>query len=434
MITSVGRLAAAAWVAALVMAWAPAAAAAGFYLQEQSVKGLGGAYSGEAADVGAESLWWNPAAIGELDGAEIYTGLHGVFSRSEVDDPGSTIQRPFQPAAPVGGDPTAHDPLRPGDVPNLDAAWRINRTFAVGLALSAPFDFTTKYPPSSFVRYQALTSRLMDFDLQPTVAIHLADGLDLGVGIDAQYAKAALSSALPNLSPLLPDGVEQLRGSGWDWGWVIGGQWRPAPRLTLGASYRSGIGHTLTGTAAFTGLLGPLGALNATLSASARFSTPWLVVVSSRYRLSDRLTLDAQMQRVGWSRFQAIDIVTPVGPSAQFQGYHDTSTGAVGLDYRVNRRLTVRGGVAYDPTPTPDIGRTGRVPDGDRWLFGLGATVQPARRLELDGALAYVHIARSPIVSDAAAYTGTPLVTPISYLGQAGGEAVIVSAGARMRF
>jgi long-chain fatty acid transport protein len=190
----------------------------------------------------------------------------------------------------------------------------------------------------------------------------------------------------------------------------------------------------VTGTVAFGGLLGPLGALNGTAPASARFSTPWLVVVGGRYRLTDRLTLDAQMQRVGWSRFQAIYIATPLGLSVQFQGYHDTSTGAVGLDYQVSRRLTVRGGVAYDPTPTPDVGRTARVPDGDRWLFGLGATVRPARRLELDTALAYVHLARSPIVSDATAYSGTPLVTPISYLGQASGEAVIVSAGARMRF
>ncbi|MCK9195151.1 MAG: outer membrane protein transport protein, partial [Nevskia sp.] len=39
-----------------------AAQAGGFYLPDQSVKAIGRAYSGEAADQGPESLWWNPAS------------------------------------------------------------------------------------------------------------------------------------------------------------------------------------------------------------------------------------------------------------------------------------------------------------------------------------------------------------------------------------
>ena len=48
------------------VAMAPKAHAAAFYLQDQSVRGLGRAYSGEVADTGVESLWWtrrpSPAA------------------------------------------------------------------------------------------------------------------------------------------------------------------------------------------------------------------------------------------------------------------------------------------------------------------------------------------------------------------------------------
>ena len=44
-------------------ALATQAHASGFYLQEQSVRGTGRAYSGEVADQGPASLWWNPAAI-----------------------------------------------------------------------------------------------------------------------------------------------------------------------------------------------------------------------------------------------------------------------------------------------------------------------------------------------------------------------------------
>jgi long-chain fatty acid transport protein len=421
-------------ISATALTLAPHAGAAGFYLQEQSVKGLGRAYSGEAADTGAESLWWNPAAIGDVEGFEIYGGLNGIFSQSQVVDVNSTIQRPGQPVEPIGGETVSKNPLETGVVPNLDAAWRLNQYVALGLAVSAPFDFTTKYDGASFVRYQALTSRLQDLDVQPTIAIHVSRFLDLGVGFDAQYAKAALSSALPNLSPLLPDGYNQLRGDGWNYGWTVGAQLHPSDRLSLGASYRSSIDHSLSGTVAVGGLLAPLAGENGTVPGDAHFSTPWIVVVGGRYKLDDRWTLNAQLQRVGWSEFKAIDVDTLAGPTVIPQNYHDTTTEAVGVDFAVNPKWTVRGGVAYDPTPTPDIGRSAQVPDGNRWLLTLGTTVKLTPRIELDGAIAYVHLQRSPLVSDFTAYAGSPVATPISYDGEASGDAIIVSSGVKFRF
>lgn len=410
------------------------ATGAGFYLQEQSVKGLGRAYSGEAADVGAESLWWNPAAIAEVDGIEIYAGAHLVISDTDVSDLGSTIQRPGQAPAPVGGAPDARNPLRPGLVPNLDAAWRLNEHLALGLAVSAPFDFTTKYGADSFTRYEALTSRLVDLDVQPTLAVHVNRYLDLGAGFDAQYAKATLSSALPNLSPLLPDGFNSLTGRGWNYGWTVGAQVHPVGGLSLGASYRSKIDHQLNGSVTIAGLLGPLAGLNGTLPGVARFSTPWLVVVGARYAVDSHWTLNAQLQRVGWSAFDAIRVQTPAGLTAIAQGYHDTTTEAVGVDYTINPRWTVRAGLAHDPTPTPDDGRSARVPDGDRILATVGATVRPSRRLEVDAALGYVHLQRSPINAPATAYAGTPVVTPIVYDGSSGGHAFILSSGVKFKF
>lgn len=410
------------------------ATGAGFYLQEQSVKGLGRAYSGEAADTGPESLWWNPAAIAEVDGVEIYAGAHLVLSDTQVSDLGSTIQRPGQPPAPVGGASDAHNPLRPGVVPNLDAAWRLNDHLALGLAISAPFDFTTKYSANSFARYEAFTSRLVDLDFQPTIGLHLSRYLDLGAGFDAQYAKATLSSALPNLSPLLPDGFDSLTGRGWNYGWTVGAQVHPFTGLSLGASYRSKIDHQLNGSVTIAGLLGPLAGLNGALPGMARFSTPWLVVVGARYALNTHLTLNAQLQRVGWSEFDAIRVQTPAGLMAIPQGYHDTTTEAVGVDYTVNPRWTVRAGLAHDPTPTPDGGRSARVPDGDRILATVGATVRPSRRVELDVGLGYVHLQRSPIDAPATAYAGSPVATPIVYDGVAGGHAFILSSGVKFKF
>lgn len=319
-------------------------------------------------------------------------------------------------------------------MPNFDVAWRVNDHVALGLAVSAPFDFVTKYQPTNFARYDAVTSKLLDLDVQPTLALHLNRYLDLGVGFDAQYAKPTLSAALPNLSPLLPDGYNELRGDGWDFGYTVGAQLHPTDRLSLGASYRSAIDHTLNGTSTVAGLLAPLAAENGVLPSQARFSTPWIFVFGGRYRVNDHWTVEGQMQRVGWGVFNAITVQNVAGTTAIPQGYHDTTTGAVGVDYTINQRWTLRGGVAYDPTPTPDIGRSARVPDGNRWLFSLGSTMRPSPRVELDAAVAYIHLQSSPIISNATAYAGSPVVTPIDYVAEASGDAVIVSAGVKFKF
>lgn len=75
---------------------AGSADAAAFYLQEQSIRGAGRAFSGEGADQGAASLWWNPAAIGGMTGGEAALGASAILPRGHVDDRGTAIARPRQ--------------------------------------------------------------------------------------------------------------------------------------------------------------------------------------------------------------------------------------------------------------------------------------------------------------------------------------------------
>lgn len=75
--------------AALVLTAEGQAGAAGFYLQEQSVRGCGRANSGEVADQGPASLWWNPASIGGIEESSAVFGAVAVFPRGRADDAGT---------------------------------------------------------------------------------------------------------------------------------------------------------------------------------------------------------------------------------------------------------------------------------------------------------------------------------------------------------
>lgn len=426
------QMAALALAGATGLALAAPAQAAGFYLQEQGVRGTGRAYSGEVADQGVESLWWNPAAIAS-SGREAYVGANAIFVPGTVTNRGSTITYPGGATRPVGGEAAAFNPIQKGVVPNFAIAVPVAGRFAVGLSLTAPFDFTTIYRPMAWARYDALKSRLNTGDLQLTGAMKITDWLDMGLAADAEYTDANLTNALPNLAPGLPDGMSQLRGHGWNWGWTAGAQ-AHFDRLTVGASYRSAITHDLNGRVVVSGLLGPLAGANANLHGRASFTTPWIATLGARWRVTDRLTLDAQAQRLGWSEFDAIRVTTTGPTQTIVQGYRDTTSGGVGFDYAANPRLTLRAGVQYDPTPTPAVGRTARVPDGDRWLVGVGATGQVLQGLTVDAALAYISFRDSTVNHDTTFYGGTPAATTTQLRGAVKGEGYVLALGLRKAF
>jgi len=410
------------------------AQAAGFYLQEQSIKGAGRAFSGEAADQGADSLWWNPAAIAGMPRNQLSLGASLIAPRAKVEDRGSLIIRPGMAPAPVGGDASQKNPIPLSVVPTGAVAMPLDDRWAVGLALTSAYSFSTDYNADSWTRYTADTSRLRSIDFQPSIAFAATGWLRLGAGLNIVYSEATLTNALPNLSPLLPDGSQGLSGDGWDLGWSAGLQLHDADRITLGLSYKSKVEHKLKGRVATAGLIGPLEASNGTINATASFSTPWQAIAGVRFKANDCLTLNAQLVRFGWSEFDAIDLGAPISQSLP-QGYRDTWSVAVGADYELNSAWTLRGGVQYDQTPTVNGSRDARVPDSSRWNVATGLSYKATENLTIDAAAMLILFESASIDRPHAAYAGTPAQTVILPSGRVrNAHAIVVGLGGRFEF
>ena len=202
--------------AGLFVTAATPAQAGGFYLKEQSVRGLGRANSGEVADQGPASLWWNPAAIAGTREKEAAFGATAILPRGEVSDAGTLIDRPGVPAVPVGGPALRRNPILGGVAPNNAFAIPLGDRIAFGLAITSPFTFTSDYDPAGWQRYSAIRSRLFTLDFQPSLAVAATDWLSVGAALNIEYSDAWLSNALPNLAPGSPDGRLRLTGSGWE--------------------------------------------------------------------------------------------------------------------------------------------------------------------------------------------------------------------------
>lgn len=424
---------------ATVGAVAPGAAhAGGFYLQEQSVRGAGRAFSGEVADQGAASLWWNPAAIGGVQGGDAHIGFSAILPRGNVDNYNTVIQRPGQPFAPVGGDQRSRNPINNGYLPTGAVAYGITPQIAVGLALTSPYSFTTDYDASSWARYTADKTELRTYDIQPSIAFQPMEGLSIGAALNIEYSKASLGNYLPNLAPGSTDGHQELTGDGWDFGWSAGAQYVTGP-VSLGVAYKSGIKHNLKGTMTVEGLQGPLAGRNGVIEAEAAFRTPWQLSFGGRFAVNDKLTLNAQATRFGWSDFDAITLTGGVNLVLP-EDYRDTWAVGGGFDLALDPRWTVRGGIQFDQTPTQDGHRDARVPDGDRWNFAAGASYAFSPAFTIDAAANYLTVNGASI--DKATYglptapsAPTDLRTPILVNGRLTDASVVVlSIGGRVKF
>ncbi len=420
-------------IAGVAVAGASASHAGGFYLQEQSIRAVGRAFSGEVADQGSASLWWNPASVGGLEGGSAHLGLSAILPKGNVDNVNTLIVRPGQAPQPVGGEQRSKNPINNGFLPTGAVAYGIAPNVAIGFAVTSPFSFTTNYDSDSWARYTADKTRIRTFDFQPSIAVVPVEGLSLGVAANIQYAKATLSNYLPNLAPGSADGRLELKGDGFGYGWSAGAQYSTGP-VTLGVSYKSAIKHVLKGSITTEGLVGNLAPQNGEQKTSATFNTPWQLNMGARVRVTDQLTLNGQVVRFGWSKFDAIYLGAPLN-SAIPENYRNTWSFAGGIDYDINPAWTVRAGVQRDKSPTYNGERDARVPDSDRWNIAVGASHAVSDMFTIDAAANYVLFKDANINRPAAAYAGSPVQTPIIVDGRLrNANALVLSIGGRMSF
>lgn len=439
------RAALAAGTATALVALAGQAHAAAFYLQEQSVKATGRAFSGEVSEQGAQQMWWNPAAIGGISSAQGYFGLDAILPHANARNLGTEVARPGVAAlgvpaslTAVGGSQNEHDPINDGYLPNGGFAMPLNEHWAVGVTATSPYSFTTNYAGDSWARYSADKTRLRTYDIQPVIAFSTG-GLSIGAGPNVEYSKATFSNALPDpLSPLRPDGEQTLKGDGWNVGWSVGFQFH-TDKVDMGMSYKSAIKHKLDGSLGIAGIAAPIGALINTQvdTAHASFTTPWMVNVGMRYHFTPRFTLNGQITRTGWDKFDAIQLTNlgVLGNQTLPEDYHNTWSYAVGFDYAMTPKWTLRGGVQRDLSPIPTGEHDPRVPDGNRWNFALGTSYKLTSHVTLDAAASYDKIKGNPIDKTTAAYAGTPLQTVILTSGElTNARALVFGLGGNITF
>ncbi|MBE9030997.1 outer membrane protein transport protein [filamentous cyanobacterium LEGE 11480] len=428
-----------------ISASAQTARASGYALFEQSVKGLGNAFAGSAATAeDASTIFYNPAGLTELSGFQVQNGAHFIIPVLRFTNSGSRFVTGSPIPGSEGGDAGAE-----ALVPNLYASWDLSESIKAGIGINVPFGLQTKYDNDWVGRYQGINSKLLTINVNPSIAAKLSDQFSIGLGANLRYAKAELSNAVDlgligsqqlagtpfaaGFAPGSADGLAEIEGEDWSLGVNIGALYKPNDGTKIGLAFRSGMRHTLKGSANFTvpdnaAILTRSGSFTDT-EAEAVLRTPATVALSGSQKLTEKLTLLGDATWTNWSRFEElrIDFANPAQPAVvKAQNWKDTIRLSLGLNYAASDRLLLRAGFAFDPTPTRDEFRTVRIPDSDRTWYTIGATYKASDKFSLDVGYAYINVDRTSI-NESSAAGGT-------IVGDYRGSINILSAQARWQF
>jgi len=128
----------------------------------------------------------------------------------------------------------------------------------------------------------------------------------------------------------------------------------------------------------------------------ASIAPPANVDFSLTQKITDQLTLMADLQWTGWSSFQTLGIVRTSGLAAGAplsvtpENFRNTIFAALGSSYALDDRWTVRAGVAFDQTPVRPTEITVRLPDSDRYWLAAGVSYKVTDSLSIDAAYAHI--------------------------------------------
>jgi long-chain fatty acid transport protein len=87
------------------------------------------------------------------------------------------------------------------------------------------------------------------------------------------------------------------------------------------------------------------------------------------------LEIELNLQWMGWSAYDKIDVTLPDRVDTLERGYKNTLTYRAGVEYHFPIGLDLRAGYAYDPSPIPADRLTVSLPDIDRHVVSGGLSL-----------------------------------------------------------
>lgn len=401
-------------LATAMLLTAGGANAAAFQLAEVSTSGLGRAYAGEAAIAdNASVVATNPALMSLFKTAQFSTG--GVYIDSRINmngDVAASVATTGMASAKYGS-ASARNVVPGAFVPNLYFVAPVNDKFALGAGMNVNFGLKSEYDDSYNAGVFGGKTDLTAINLNLSGAYRVTEGLSLGLGVNAVYAKAQVErnagiiadtvkisqgaftvgssedKAIPSYVTSKDKSVVSLQDrAAWGFGWNAGVMYQFNEANRIGLAYHSKVDIDFTDRTA-TSL--EAGAIGAGKKGDLTLTLPDYLELSGFHQLTDKFAVHYSYKYTHWSRLTRLYASSENGKKAfdkELQ-YSNNSRIALGASYNLYEKLTLRAGIAYDQAASRHH-RSAAIPDTDRTWYSLGATYKFTPNLSVDLGYAYL--------------------------------------------
>lgn len=388
--------------------------AAAFQLAEVSTSGLGRAYAGEAAIAdNASVVATNPALMSLFKTNQFSVGGVYVDSRINMNGDVAAAINGTSMTTTKNGSASARNVVPGAFVPNLYFVAPVNDKFALGAGMNVNFGLKSKYDDSYDAGIFGGKTDLTAINLNLSGAYRVTEGLSLGLGVNAVYAKAQVErnagiiaesvkisqgafsvgsqedQAIPKYLTSKGKSVVSLQDrAAWGFGWNAGVMYQFNEGNRIGLAYHSKVDIDFTDRTA-TSL--EAGAIEAGKKGDLTLTLPDYLELSGFHQLTDKLAVHYSYKYTHWSRLTRLYASSENGKKAfdkELQ-YSNNSRIALGASYNLYEKLTLRAGIAYDQAASRHH-RSAAIPDTDRTWYSLGATYKFTPNLSVDLGYAYL--------------------------------------------
>ena len=348
---------------------ASSAYAGGFqvYLPSQQSIGMGGVGVGLSMEQAAQFM--NPGAMAMLRQNGVQVGVSATFARLSFRSAAGGPQRQL--------DNSVVTPF------NVYASFGPKEgKFRAGISVYTPYGSSLKYEQGWEGRFALSEITLRSIYVQPTVSYAITDQLSVGAGL--MIVASGSVNLQRDISLPSAEGKIELDGkTKTGFGVNAGIFFKPSDKLSLGISYRSKIDAKVEGGDVTVN--NPIPALQSRFVGNkfdATLPLPATVNLGIGLMPTDKLTIGVDVNWTQWSAYRTLrfDFTKDGAPAQVGTGtfsdskryYEDVLTFRVGGQYKVNDKLALRLGGAYDISPVKDGYVTPETPDNDRLIGTAG--------------------------------------------------------------
>lgn len=345
--------------------------AGGYILPHQTARGLGLSNAITAGVNDASAVYYNPAALSEVQGDNLLVSGSYVNLQASVENSGrkSTNKHNDNFLASFFGN---------YHIPGSD--------FTLGIGTYAPFGLATEYGKNAFTRFAAIDTELKTIYVTPAVSWNPSNYFSLGAGLSFVHASGVFSRALCLdpisfcTQPLGLEGRVRITDTANAFAYNLGLLVKPTENLKFGFSYRSRADLRFDNAdAKFTGSFS-----TPTVKADVRpLPLPPVINVGLFWQIIPAWGAEFVYEYTRWSElknftatFSPASVFLPLGvPITGFQlpeDWKNTSTLRLGSFYAINENWELRGGLALEQTPIPNRTLNPAIPDADKLTLNAG--------------------------------------------------------------